>query len=778
MMAPLPGGMVLYVLGAYPVPSETFIRREISALRAAGLPVEIFCLRDKKGAIPAHLHIRGGETGVAMDVVRAPLGGLTANPQLAWQLAREGWRAARRRRDRLYALAAASRVAWAARHFRGRGISRVHAHFATVPGLAGRQLARELGVPFSFTAHAYDLFTARSLFAVLAPAAEFIVVPAEYHRDWIRQHHGAAAADKVQVVRCGIPDHWLRYARSNPDTNNSVVGIGRLVPKKGFDLFVQALAQLPETRWQLIGQGPAYKRLWQLAAFDRLRLARFMPWLDEQYLRFAQATGIGVFPCRVLPDGDRDGLPVTLLEAMALGAPVVATPVAGIPEAVAHGVNGWLVPENDVVALTEALRTLLADRELRDRLGAAARETVRQRFLQSQSTRELMRLFGAGARAVPAASPARARPLRVLRVINNLACGGAQRLLLQWAKECDRARYHTVVAAFAGGPLADELAAAGVTVHILPRRGRYDASLIGRLAKLLRAEKIELVHAQLFAAKLWARLAARRAGVPCVVSEHAIHPRTRRGLYPLVERRLARGTAGWTVDYPGLADYVAGRYGAPRERITVITPGVEYARLPARRSRAEIRAGLGVPEEAIMALGLGRLAEQKGFRELFAMAGAMPDNGGRLPAGALRIVVSGDGPLRAELLALGARPEMDGRVRVVGADWPVGELLAAADVLVLPSQWEGLPLAVLEAAAVGLPVVACDLPGLHALAGEWAGLTLVQDARRIFTELLSLAARAKLAGWRPGRVPLRVDDAAQYAGKLADWYDGIIALRA
>lgn len=747
---------ILYVVGAYPQRSETFVTREVAGLRRH-VPVRVLALRDGDGGAPE-------PPPCARD--------WSAARQLLPVLLRD----CRDMRQRLQVLQALPRFAAGLALPRG-SIARVHAHFATVPALVGMHLARHFGVPFSFTAHAYDLFTARSLFALVAPAADVIITPADYHRRWIAERYHAATVAKVRVVRCGIPDHWLRYPAADAAGTTGVVGIGRLVPKKGFDLLVQVLRDMPDMRWHIAGDGPQRRQLQRLLSGDPWRRTRLLRWHDERFVRFLQTTNICVFPCRTAPDGDHDGLPVTLLEAMALGAPVVATPVAGIPEAVTDGVNGLLVPENDSAALADSIRRLRDDGALRARLGAAARATVQQRFLRSRSTRALLDVCGVPAPLPPGAGAVpRARPLRVLRVINNLDTGGAQRLLVQWAKHHDRARFTTVVAAFRGGPLADELAAAGVPVHFVPRRGKYDVSLIGRLAQLMRDERIDLVHAQLFAAKFWARLAARRAGVPCAVSEYAAHPRTRRFPYPQLERYLAPHTAGWAIDHPeGIARLVT--QGAAPERITIIPAGVERERLQATRPRAAIRAALAVPAAAVMALGLGRLTEQKGFAALLERPLHHPE-AARAAAAMLRIVISGDGPQRAELAAYCARPELQGLAQVAGPEWPAGDLLAAADVLVLPSRWEGLPLAVLEAAAVGLPVIASDLPGLHALAEEWPGLTLVPDADGIFRQLLALAQQAQQHGRRPARQPHPVADAAAYARTLATWYDGTADARA
>jgi glycosyltransferase involved in cell wall biosynthesis len=165
----------------------------------------------------------------------------------------------------------------------------------------------------------------------------------------------------------------------------------------------------------IVGDGPDRGRLKALVGFleirDRVKLAPYMP--QEELRGTFRRAAVFVLPCIFPLDGNVDVIPLVLLEAMAMGRPVVSTPISGIPELIQHGVNGLLAPEKDDEALAEALAALLTDPSLAARLGAAGREMVRSRFNVAVNAGELAEILrsevpalrGEGARCRPARSP-------------------------------------------------------------------------------------------------------------------------------------------------------------------------------------------------------------------------------------------------------------------------------------------------------------------------------------------------------------------------------------
>lgn len=379
---------VLYVLGRFPARSETFITRELVALHAAGLPLQVLRLRGG-GKPPAGIAL------VADD-------GRGGNPLLATRLLGAGLPYARRQhRNLAYFLAILPRLAAALAQLPRGGIRAVHAHWATVPALAGMLIARELDVPFSFTTHAYDLFTNRSLVGALAPYVRALVTVCEYNRRVIADRFGPVVAARTVVARCGLTAAELAPDPSPPPRDPQLLlTAGRLVPKKGMDTLLNAIAAagpaLAGHRLVIIGDGPERGPLERQAR--KLGLAErieFAGWQGPARIRgWLQQAGLFVLPCRVTRDGDRDALPVVILEAMAAGCPVLTTGVAGIPEAVAHGRTGWLVPPDDSSTLAQALVGVANDPVRRERMAAAAAKWVRAEAAISDTIQPLLDLFG------------------------------------------------------------------------------------------------------------------------------------------------------------------------------------------------------------------------------------------------------------------------------------------------------------------------------------------------------------------------------------------------
>jgi glycosyltransferase involved in cell wall biosynthesis len=287
-------------------------------------------------------------------------------------------------------------------------VRHVHAHFAhgttTVTWLA----ATIAGLPFSFTGHARDIYSwklnRKGWLRRKLLAARFVVTCTEAN---VRHLKRIAPEASVHLVYHGLSADFTRMLaadRPHPERNGRlrVLGVGRLVAKKGFDTLVDACAVLRERgvpfEALIVGQddrdGEALRRrIAELGVPVALPGAVGPEALLDEYRR----AGALCMPCRLLPT-DRDGIPNVLVEAMAAGVPVVATAVSGIPELVDDEVNGLLVPPDDPVALADALLRLHGDPELAARLTASGRETVRARFDGERLARELAALFAEAVR--------------------------------------------------------------------------------------------------------------------------------------------------------------------------------------------------------------------------------------------------------------------------------------------------------------------------------------------------------------------------------------------
>jgi glycosyltransferase involved in cell wall biosynthesis len=343
--------LILYVLRYWPALTETFVAREVAELTRRGVPVAVASLGTRADSELSE------PSPVPTFDARA------AGPLATWSSR------ARNRHPALTRLAdeqspkAAARAAWLAER---SGVSRTHAHFCGEAAEVARAVAEVAGVPFSVTVHAADLFKPRPSLPDLLRAARPVVTVCEHHRRWIEREYGVRA----EIVRCGVDPVFFDVTPSSPSDVLRVIAVARDVPKKGLDLLAAAVRQDP---------GPISLRL--VSDADRLAGDRITTGLLRPSQVPAALTAADVFalPCRQSPDGDRDGIPVALLEAMAAGLPVITTAVAGIPEVVDDEV-GWLLPPDDPSALSTALRQARDPLE-RVRRGRAARARIASRGL-------------------------------------------------------------------------------------------------------------------------------------------------------------------------------------------------------------------------------------------------------------------------------------------------------------------------------------------------------------------------------------------------------------
>ena len=396
-----------YVLKRYPRYSETFIIHEILAHEAAGLGIEIFSLRP-----PNDTHFQDILGKVRAPVTLIPSEGLKAAD--LWQAMDQ---AAMMFGD-LSALLVAARGANAvdvyqaitvAREVRLRGIGHLHAHFGSVATSVARLAARLAGLTYTFTAHAKDIFhdtvSAEDARRKLADAAAVVTV-CDYNLEYLRQTYGANAFHITRIYNgLDLAQFPFQPPVARPPL---IVGVGRLIQKKGFADLIEACALLKRRgvafTCTIIGTGEQEAALCEqiarLGVGDRMTLAGPRPYGEVK--RFVGGAALLAAPCVVGSDGNQDGLPMVLLEAMALGTPCISTDVAGIPEVVRDGATGLIVPQHSPAALAEAMARLLADPQLRVGLAAQARALVEDEFDIYRNAARLREIFMRTSRLAPA----------------------------------------------------------------------------------------------------------------------------------------------------------------------------------------------------------------------------------------------------------------------------------------------------------------------------------------------------------------------------------------
>jgi glycosyltransferase involved in cell wall biosynthesis len=384
LTATVPRVKVGYVVKMYPRFSETFILNEVLAHEAAGADLHLVSLRPP---LEGRFH-------EALADVRAPVTYLSQRGARATDL----WDLLQRSRSRLTAWEAFDDILEAdlgdavqalelAELVEREGLSHLHAHFGSVATTVARLAARLTGVPYTFTAHAKDIFHEEvdgdDLRRKLSDAAATITV-SDFNRVHLRAAYGSAA-DRVVRIYNGID--LVRFPFSDPCDRPPVIAcVGRLVEKKGLPVLVEACGLLRDMgrqfRCDIVGAGPLAddlaRRIESSDLTDFVILRGPVP--QGEVRRIVGGAAVFAAPCVVADDGNRDGLPTVLIEAMALGTPCVATDVTGISELVRHGSTGLIVPQNDAPALAEALGCLLDDAATRRRLARSARSLVEAEF--------------------------------------------------------------------------------------------------------------------------------------------------------------------------------------------------------------------------------------------------------------------------------------------------------------------------------------------------------------------------------------------------------------
>lgn len=379
---------VAYLINQYPKVSHTFIRREIAALEGLGVSVERWSIRaapdelvdpaDRAEAARTRVVLAEGGArvarAVAAEALRSPMRFLRA---LRLAL-RTGWRSSR---GLLRHLAYLAEACVCSRWLRAAGIRHVHAHFGTNAATVAMLCSELGGSSFSFTVHGpeeFDMPAALSLAEKVRRAA-FTVAISGFGRSQLLRHAPSEAWRRIHVVRCGV-DASFAARPSPPPAAPRLVFIGRLCAEKGLLVLLDAAAQVRASgvALELVigGDGPLRGELDTAIASRGLGdCVRVLGWCSEARVREEIAAARAL----VLPSF-AEGLPVVLMEALALGRPVISTWVAGIPELVRAGENGWLVTAGDAGELAAAMRQALELRpEMLEQLGRAGMQRVHSR---------------------------------------------------------------------------------------------------------------------------------------------------------------------------------------------------------------------------------------------------------------------------------------------------------------------------------------------------------------------------------------------------------------
>lgn len=396
------GLCMAYIIEKFPSPTESFILNEILELQKRGGELYVLVLRKQK----RYLHIPEFKNFILPIIflpkicfffpLRSFLRGFLS--RIVFRAVRPGLHTGSLLKDlRNYQIGL-----FFARRLRTKNIDHVHAHFAFVAVDIASILSKLLGVEYSFTAHAQDIYTNLPKIQQAIGDASFTVTCTQYNRNYLNKISNSKYADKIFTVYHGVRiSKWLSNHHYHEISYSGIrmLSIARLIEKKGLIYLLKAIRLLVERDIQvtctIIGEGPLRGYLENYMKDNGLenavRILNFLP--QEQLKTFFAQSDIFILPCVIAKDGDRDGLPNVIMEAMLSGVPVISTPVSAIPEIIQDGITGILVRGKDSKAIADAVIKLKKCPELYYKITSDGRKSVIERFDIEENTDELIKIF-------------------------------------------------------------------------------------------------------------------------------------------------------------------------------------------------------------------------------------------------------------------------------------------------------------------------------------------------------------------------------------------------
>lgn len=557
----------------------------------------------------------------------------------------------------------------------------------------------------------------------------------------------------IDDARVGVPDDARAVRRELGVSEDEMVclSVGSLTFQKNHWSLLEAAQKVLSSgisaRFLIVGAGPLELELKERAR--ELGVADRVLFLGERgdVPRILSAADIFVLA------SSWEGLPITVLEAMAAGVPCVATAVGGVPEAIDNGVNGYLVAPDEPHALARAIVRLASDASARKTMAKRARRTYESAFTAEQMARQTEALYELALSAQTHLAPS--ERVKIIYLIGQLGYGGAERQLLELVRRLPRRTFEPIVCCLSEpGPIGREMRRAGVRVESFRKRGGALSRCTFELWELIRRERPAILHTYLFSANWRGLIAGRLARVPIVVSSVRnvdIHPNA---FLTMFDRVLSGLVDRMTANAESVKEYVSSRHGVDPAKIRVIYNGVAVDEIAsAVDSRAAQRRKKGASRGPTVAM-IASLTPKKDHATFLEAAVLVQKE---LPG--VRFLAVGDGPLRGELVGKSRAMGLGDSLTFPGATSDPVALLSDIDLSVLTSLKEGCSNVVLESMAASLPVVVTDVGGNREVVADGVTGYIVPagDAQQVAARIVELLRDEELRRrmGQAGRVRVR-----------------------
>lgn len=390
---------IAYLVTLFPCWSETFILREIRELEKQGSEVKIFSFKPASEALihtdaEAYLsrvhypYLGGFLNGLIRMVFTQPLMTL----KIIFKILTSMWT---HPSMLLKTLALLPMAVGFITDIKREGITHLHAHWATYPSTAAWIIHQFTGIPYSFTAHAHDIWLEKPLLVEKIKAAKFVVTISEYNKRYLNAFSGTEL-DNIEVIHCGIDVNEFIFREPTINPLPRLLAVGRLDEIKGFSYLIEACGILRREgikfRCQIVGEGPLRQRLEEQIKILNLEgvvsLSGAMP--QDELRKIINKSTVFIAPSVQKENGDQDGIPVVLMEAMALGVPVISTFVSGIPELIRNSDNGLVVEARDTSQLVEAIKKVIFSEHVQKQYAFSGRSTIEKEFNIKKTVRQIL----------------------------------------------------------------------------------------------------------------------------------------------------------------------------------------------------------------------------------------------------------------------------------------------------------------------------------------------------------------------------------------------------
>lgn len=405
---------VAYVMSRFPKHTETFILYEMLAIEEQGVAVEIFPLVKQRDAVvhqEAHALVKRAHymPFISLPIIFSNIAAIRRNATLYFSTLLEVLKGSFGNTNFLIgAISVFPKAVHFSKIMTEQRVTHVHAHFSNHPAVAALIIHRLTGIPFSFTAHGHDIHKDRTMLREKIAAAAFAVTVSKYNKSLMAKECPPEDDSKIHVIHCGVDTRLFKVLeKGDQEGTKNIICVASLLEVKGHTYLIQACKLLRDRgvnfTCHLVGKGKYHGRLAkEINQFGLGDHIIFHGACTQSHVReLLIASDIFVLASTPTRQGAREGIPVSIMEGMAVGLPVVSSDISGIPELVENGLCGFLTPPGDVDALARSIGVLIEEGSLRRKMGAAAREVILRDFNLESNARQLIQMFQNASMYVP-----------------------------------------------------------------------------------------------------------------------------------------------------------------------------------------------------------------------------------------------------------------------------------------------------------------------------------------------------------------------------------------